>query len=113
MYSLAIHFYAFIIALISPFHKKARIMRLGQWRTNSILREKIDRNAKYIWFHASSLGEFEQGRPMMEKIKAEYPEYKILLTFFSPRDMRFVRITMGQMSFVICPSIRLTGLKSS
>ena len=59
-------------------------MRLGQWRTNSILREKIDRNAKYIWFHASSLGEFEQGRPMMEKIKAEHPEYKILLTFFSP-----------------------------
>ena len=84
MYSLAIHFYAFIIALISPFHKKARIMRLGQWKTNSILREKIDRNAKYIWFHASSLGEFEQGRPMMEKIKAEHPEYKILLTFFSP-----------------------------
>ena len=84
MYSLAIHFYAFIIALISPFHKKARIMRLGQWKTNSILREKIDRNAKYIWFHASSLGEFEQGRPMIENIKAEHPEYKILLTFFSP-----------------------------
>lgn len=59
-------------------------MRLGQWKTNSILREKIDRNAKYIWFHASSLGEFEQGRPMMEKIKADHPEYKILLTFFSP-----------------------------
>lgn len=84
MYSLAIHFYAFIIALISPFHKKARMMRLGQWKTNAILREKIDRHAKYIWFHASSLGEFEQGRPMMEKIKAEHPEYKILLTFFSP-----------------------------
>ena len=45
-------------------------MRFGQWKTNSILREKIDRNAKYIWFHASSLGEFEQGRPMIEKIKA-------------------------------------------
>lgn len=84
MYSILIHFYAFIVALISPFHKKARIMRLGQWKTNSILREKIDRNARYIWFHASSLGEFEQGRPMMEKIKATHPEYKILLTFFSP-----------------------------
>lgn len=59
-------------------------MRLGQWKTNATLREKIDRNAKYIWFHASSLGEFEQGRPMMEKIKAEHPGYKILLTFFSP-----------------------------
>ena len=59
-------------------------MRLGQKKTNAILREKIDRNAKYIWFHASSLGEFEQGRPMIEKIKAEHPSYKVLLTFFSP-----------------------------
>lgn len=84
MYSILIHFYAFIVALIAPFHRKARLMRMGQWKTNRILREKIDRNAKYIWFHASSLGEFEQGRPMMEQIKASYPEYKILLTFFSP-----------------------------
>ena len=84
MYSILIHFYAFIVALISPFHRKARLMRWGQWKTNRILREKIDRNAKYIWFHASSLGEFEQGRPMMEKIKQEHPDYKILLTFFSP-----------------------------
>lgn len=84
MYSLAIHLYAFIIALIAPFHRKARKMRMGQWKTNSILREKIDRNAKYIWFHAASLGEFEQGRPLMEKIKRDHPEYKVLLTFFSP-----------------------------
>ncbi|WP_277466611.1 glycosyltransferase N-terminal domain-containing protein [Parabacteroides sp. PF5-6] len=83
-YSLLIHLYALLIELASPFHKKARLMRWGQWKTNGILREKIDRNAKYIWFHASSLGEFEQGRPMIEKIKAEYPQYKILLTFFSP-----------------------------
>lgn len=84
MYSLIIHLYSFIVELLAPFHKKARMMRLGQWKTNKILREKIDRNAKYIWFHASSLGEFEQGRPLIEKIRAEHPEYKILLTFFSP-----------------------------
>lgn len=84
MYSIVIHLYAFTVALISPFHKKARMMRLGQWKTNSILRDKIDKKAKYIWFHASSLGEFEQGRPMIEKIKKQYPEYKVLLTFFSP-----------------------------
>ena len=84
MYSILIHFYAFIVALIAPFHRKARLMRMGQWKTNRILREKIDRNVKYVWFHASSLGEFEQGRPMMEQIKASHPEYKILLTFFSP-----------------------------
>ena len=44
----------------------------------------MDRKAKYIWFHASSLGEFEQGRPMIEQIRKVHPEYKILLTFFSP-----------------------------
>ena len=49
-----------------------------------ILREKVDPNAKYVWFHAASLGEFEQGRPLMEQLRKEHPEYKILLTFFSP-----------------------------
>lgn len=84
MYTLLIHLYALCVELMYPFHRKARMMRFGQWRTNGVLREKIDKNAKYIWFHAASLGEFEQGRPMMEKIKKEHPEYKILLTFFSP-----------------------------
>ena len=84
MYSLIIHLYSLIIELIAPFHKKARTMRLGQWRTNQILRSQIQPGEKYIWFHAASLGEFEQGRPMMEKIKEQYPQYKILLTFFSP-----------------------------
>lgn len=84
IYSFIIHLYALAVALIAPFHKKARLMRVGQWKTNSILRNKIDQKEKYIWFHASSLGEFEQGRPMIEKIKAEHPEYKVLLTFFSP-----------------------------
>ena len=68
----------------SFFYKKARTTRCGQWHTNGILREKIDRQAKYIWFHAASLGEFEQGRPIMETIRKRYPQYKILLTFFSP-----------------------------
>ena len=58
--------------------------RVGQWYTNGILRKKIDRNACYIWFHAASLGEFEQGRPMIEAIRKQYTGYKILLTFFSP-----------------------------
>ena len=84
LYSLIIHLYAFLVGLISPLHKKARLMMVGQWRTNSILRNNIDRREKYIWFHASSLGEFEQGRPLMEQIKATHPDYKILLTFFSP-----------------------------
>ena len=84
MYTLAIALYAFAARLISPFHTKAGKMIKGQKETFSILKESIDPNARYIWFHSSSLGEFEQGRPMMEKIRKEHPELKILLTFFSP-----------------------------
>lgn len=56
----------------------------GQRQTWHCLRSKIEQGGRYIWFHASSLGEFEQGRPMMEEIRRRYPQYKILLTFFSP-----------------------------
>jgi len=59
-------------------------MLAGQRKTFSILRKNLDPNASYIWFHAASLGEFEQGRPLIEKIRKEKPSYKILLTFFSP-----------------------------
>ena len=84
LYNFAIYLYAFIVRIISPFHKKAKKMIIGHKKTYSILREKVDPNARYIWFHAASLGEFEQGRPIIEAIKQSHPEYKILLTFFSP-----------------------------
>lgn len=84
MYDIAIAFYAFIVRLTSLFNKKAKKMLAGQGETFSVLAEKIDLQARYIWFHAASLGEFEQGRPSIEKIRKEKPEYKILLTFFSP-----------------------------
>jgi 3-deoxy-D-manno-octulosonic-acid transferase len=64
--------------------EKAKKMLAGQKETFSILTKNIDPQARYIWFHAASLGEFEQGRPLIEKIREEKPEYKILLTFFSP-----------------------------
>ncbi|MDR2472007.1 MAG: 3-deoxy-D-manno-octulosonic acid transferase [Tannerella sp.] len=84
LYTFALHLYAVATEIASFFNRKARMTRLGQWHTNGILRKNIDRSARYIWFHAASLGEFEQGRPMMEAIRARYPQYKILLTFFSP-----------------------------
>jgi len=84
IYTMALHLYALSVEIASFFNRKARMTRVGQWYTNGILRKNIDRNAKYIWFHAASLGEFEQGRPMIETIRKRFPEYKILLTFFSP-----------------------------
>lgn len=56
----------------------------GHWVVYELLRQQLERDARYIWFHAASLGEFEQGRPLIEKIRAKYPDYRILLTFFSP-----------------------------
>ncbi|MDR0508172.1 MAG: 3-deoxy-D-manno-octulosonic acid transferase [Dysgonamonadaceae bacterium] len=84
MYNIAIALYAFIVRLVSPFNKKAKKMLAGQKKTFNLLEKKINKTDSYIWFHASSLGEFEQGRPLMEMIKKEKREYKILLTFFSP-----------------------------
>jgi len=84
MYNLAIVLLAFISRLAAPFRKKLRLMTHGQKETYRILKEKIDRQASYIWFHAASLGEFEQARPLIESLKREHPAYKILLTFFSP-----------------------------
>ncbi len=65
------------------FNKKVRTMMRGHHDTWQILRRKIGTD-HYVWFHAASLGEFEQGRPLMEHLKRQYPEKKILLTFFSP-----------------------------
>lgn len=84
MYTFGIALYAFAARLIAPFHKKAGLMTKGQRQTFAILKEKRIQGAEYIWIHASSLGEFEQGRPLIEIIKEKYPQYKILLTFFSP-----------------------------
>lgn len=84
MYELFIILYNIGVWVASFFSKKVRTMWKGEHRTFRVLREKVDPNAMYIWFHAASLGEFEQGRPIMEAIRREHPGYKILLTFFSP-----------------------------
>lgn len=83
-YNLAIVLYDFIVHLAAPFSRKPRKMMKGHWIVYELLRQQVEPDAKYIWFHAASLGEFEQGRPLIEQIRKKYPDYKILLTFFSP-----------------------------
>lgn len=85
MYALAIYIYMFCVNVAALFgNKKAKLMMRGHRDTWRILREKADPQARYVWFHAASLGEFEQGRPLMERLRREQPDKKILLTFFSP-----------------------------
>lgn len=84
MYQIAIYLFQLGVAVASLFNKKVKTMWQGERNAFSVLKEKVDPQAKYVWFHAASLGEFEQGRPLMELLRKNHPEYKILLTFFSP-----------------------------
>ncbi len=86
MYSLAIYLYLIAASIAALFNKKARLMVRGHRATWKLLRQlcKNGDSGGYYWFHAASLGEFEQGRPLMERLRREHPEAKILLTFFSP-----------------------------
>ncbi|MBQ8773131.1 MAG: 3-deoxy-D-manno-octulosonic acid transferase [Muribaculaceae bacterium] len=84
LYNLAIRLYSLGAKIVSCRNDKARKMLDGQNTAIEYLRSKLDPNEKYIWIHASSLGEFEQGRPLIEMLKKERPEKKIVLSFFSP-----------------------------
>ena len=85
MYTFAIYLYIIFVKLVALFgHKKAKQMLQGHKEVFALLKERAVPGTRYVWFHASSLGEFEQGRPMIEKLRAEHPEYRVVLTFFSP-----------------------------
>ncbi len=84
LYNLGLILYVGIIRLVAPRHRKARLWLEGRKELFRRMRETIDPQARIVWVHVASLGEFEQGRPIIERIRRDYPEYKILLTFFSP-----------------------------
>ena len=84
IYTLGIYLYAGCIKIASLFNKKARLLVKGHRQIFSTLEQQVDKSTSYLWFHASSLGEFEQGRPLIERIHNRHPECRILLTFFSP-----------------------------
>ena len=84
IYNLAMYLLELGVKLAALFSEKPAKMVKGHRDAFELLKSKIDRKARYIWFHAASLGEFEQGRPLIERIRKEYPQYKILQTFFSP-----------------------------
>lgn len=81
LYSIFIHFYHIAILIVAPFNVKAKQWIKGR---KSVSFPTLAKGEKLIWIHAASLGEFEQGRPIIESIKRNHSEYKILLTFFSP-----------------------------
>ncbi len=84
MYNIIMYAIQLGVAIASLFNEKVRKMWRGEREAFHILKEQVDPNAQYVWFHAASLGEFEQGRPIIERLRQEHSEYKILLTFYSP-----------------------------
>lgn len=92
MYTFGIYIYIAFVRLAALFgHKKAKQMLEGHKEIFDTLKKNIVPGTDYVWFHASSLGEFEQGRPMIEKLRAEHTEYRVVLTFFSPSGYRPAR----------------------
>ena len=101
MYTFGIYIYIFLVKVLALFgHKKAKQMLVGHKETFHKLAERIKPRTSYVWFHASSLGEFEQGRPMIEKMRAEHPEYRVVLTFFSPSGYNTAK--NYQLADVVC-----------
>lgn len=85
LYNITMLIYQSFIWLASKFNnKKAELFLTGRKDVFALLEQKRLPGERYIWFHAASLGEFEQGRPLIESLKVSHPEYKIILTFFSP-----------------------------
>ena len=84
IYNIIVQIADFLLKIIAVFHPKIKFFVEGRKSIFEILHNQINPSDQIIWFHAASLGEYEQGLPLIEKIKENYPEHKILLSFFSP-----------------------------
>jgi len=84
IYNLGIQFYRLIIVISQAFNVKAKAWLKGRKNLFQKMKQEVNSGKQHIWFHFASLGEFEQGRPVIEKVKSDYPAYPIVITFFSP-----------------------------
>ena len=111
LYSLAGIVASTLLHLAAPFHKKARLIIDGRRETAARL-EQLSSDRPVVWFHASSLGEFEQGRPLMEAWRKAHPEYQILLSFFSPSGYEVRHDYAGADVVVYLPSDRSSSVRN-
>lgn len=84
LYNLVVYIAAFLLKIVALFSPKIKLFVGGRKNVFALISQKIKPNDKTFWFHAASLGEYEQGLPIIEKIKKTHPTYKIVVTFFSP-----------------------------
>ena len=110
LYSIAGIATSALLHLVAPFHRKARLIIEGRRETPQRLKG-LTADRPVVWFHASSLGEFEQGRPLMEAWRKAHPEYQILLSFFSPSGYEVRRDYAGADVVVYLPSDRTSSVR--
>lgn len=103
IYNLLVQIAWFSLKLLSKFSPKLKLFVEGRKETFATLERSISRGDKVVWMHAASLGEFEQGLPIIEKIKSEYPDSKILVTFFSPSGYEIKKNTSAADAVVYLP----------
>ena len=84
IYNLIVLFASQILKLLALFSPKMKLFVDGRKAVFQTLKDKIHPEDKVFWFHAASLGEYEQGLPVIEKVKTQFPHHKIVITFFSP-----------------------------
>lgn len=84
LYNIGIYFYGFLVKIFSGFNTKAKLFVSGRQDLFAKMQSQLSVGDLHTWFHFASLGEFEQGRPVLEQLKASAPERKIIVTFFSP-----------------------------
>lgn len=107
LYNIFIEILVLGMKIAAAFNEKARKGILGRRESEAIVREKISETDRVIWMHAASLGEYEQGLPVLQQLKQKFPDRKVLVTFFSPSGYEIVakKITL-LMQCAICLSTR-------
>ncbi|MDX1364041.1 MAG: glycosyltransferase N-terminal domain-containing protein, partial [Arenibacter latericius] len=84
IYNFAIQISSLALRLVALFHPKIKLFVNGRKEVFPYLRKTLSKEDQVLWVHTASLGEFEQGLPVIERLKHAYPAYKIVVTFFSP-----------------------------
>ena len=106
LYNIGIIIYTRCIGIASWWYPKAKLWWEGRKGLFERMHQSVKPDDRIIWIHVASLGEFEQGRPIIEKIRERHPEYKILLTFFSPSGYEIRKNYAGACLLYTSPSPR-------
>lgn len=111
VYSLLTYIAGYLLKIVALFNPKIKLFVQGRKDVFATLSQKINVTDKVIWFHAASLGEYEQGLPIMEKMRELYPSHKILLSFFSPSGYEIRKNTKAADVVVYLPLDTLANAK--